>query len=277
MSDTLITLKNGDASLEVSINGANILSWTIKDRNCLWLSEAAVTDGSRATRGGVPVVFPSFGKSTVPPTSSLPQHGFARTSKWRLIEKETAKAILELSSADLAADVARLWPYEFRLTLAIELHATSLEISAEVLNNDAKEFDFQFLLHTYFFVDDVSSVTINGLRGYTYWDKNTGKTASESRQMISIEGPTDRVYRNVDSDVSIDVSGRPAFRITREGLPDVVIWNPWLHASETMADFRPEQGYKNMICVEPGYVHEFKALDAGTWQKQKLRIESFVE
>jgi D-hexose-6-phosphate mutarotase len=25
-----------------------------------------------------------------------------------------------------------------------------------------------------------------------------------------------------------------------------------------MADFEPKQGYKNMVCIEPGYVSEFK-------------------
>jgi glucose-6-phosphate 1-epimerase len=46
-------------SVEVLLYGATVLSW--KDAagdEKLWLSEAAKLDGSRAVRGGIPVVFP---------------------------------------------------------------------------------------------------------------------------------------------------------------------------------------------------------------------------
>lgn len=51
-------LPTGD-SLEVLLYGATIISW--KDANGnekLWLSEAAKLDGSKAVRGGIPLVFP---------------------------------------------------------------------------------------------------------------------------------------------------------------------------------------------------------------------------
>ncbi len=46
-------------SVEVLLYGATVLSW--KDAagvEKLWVSEKAKTDGSKAVRGGVPVVFP---------------------------------------------------------------------------------------------------------------------------------------------------------------------------------------------------------------------------
>lgn len=46
-------------SVEILLYGATIVSW--KDTNGaekLWLSEAAVLDGSKAVRGGIPLVFP---------------------------------------------------------------------------------------------------------------------------------------------------------------------------------------------------------------------------
>ncbi len=34
-----------------------------------------------------------------------------------------------------------------------------------------------------------------------------------------------------------------------------------------MADFAPADGYKNMVCVEPGYVANWNVLEAGeTWE-----------
>lgn len=46
-------------SVEVLLHGATVISW--KDRagnEKLWLSEAAKLDGTKAVRGGIPLVFP---------------------------------------------------------------------------------------------------------------------------------------------------------------------------------------------------------------------------
>ena len=52
------TLPTGE-TVEVLLHGATVLSW--KDASGderLWLSESAVLDGSKAVRGGIPLVFP---------------------------------------------------------------------------------------------------------------------------------------------------------------------------------------------------------------------------
>jgi glucose-6-phosphate 1-epimerase len=46
-------------SVEILLYGATVISW--KDKNGsekLWLSEASKLDGSKAVRGGIPLVFP---------------------------------------------------------------------------------------------------------------------------------------------------------------------------------------------------------------------------
>ncbi len=46
-------------SVEILLYGATVISWKDKDGNeKLWLSEGAKLDGSKAVRGGIPVVFP---------------------------------------------------------------------------------------------------------------------------------------------------------------------------------------------------------------------------
>ena len=69
--------------------GATITSWKASDRGQLgspaerlFLSSKAALDGSKAVRGGIPVVFPCFGPPEHPDHSKLPQHGFARNEIW---------------------------------------------------------------------------------------------------------------------------------------------------------------------------------------------------
>jgi glucose-6-phosphate 1-epimerase len=52
------TLPTGE-SVEVLLYGATIISWKgANGQEKLWLSEAAKLDGSKAVRGGIPLVFP---------------------------------------------------------------------------------------------------------------------------------------------------------------------------------------------------------------------------
>lgn len=49
-------------SIEVLLYGATITSWKdVKGVEKLWLSEGAKMDGSKAVRGGIPLVFPVGG------------------------------------------------------------------------------------------------------------------------------------------------------------------------------------------------------------------------
>lgn len=56
-SKVTATLPTGD-SVEVLLYGATVTSWKSDGSENLWLSEAAHLDGSKAVRGGIPVVFP---------------------------------------------------------------------------------------------------------------------------------------------------------------------------------------------------------------------------
>nr|CAG8543492.1 9290_t:CDS:2 [Entrophospora candida] len=76
------------SSAEVYYYGANVTSWKYDGKERLFLSKKSKLDGTRAIRGGIPLVFPQFGKASDPSaeTAALPQHGFARTSNWNLSE-----------------------------------------------------------------------------------------------------------------------------------------------------------------------------------------------
>lgn len=50
-------------SVEILLFGATITSWKSGGEEKLWLSSGAKLDGSKAVRGGIPLVFPVGGSS----------------------------------------------------------------------------------------------------------------------------------------------------------------------------------------------------------------------
>ncbi|PNY20474.1 Glucose-6-phosphate 1-epimerase [Tolypocladium capitatum] len=270
------TLPTGE-SVEVLLFGATVLSW--KDGagdEKLWLSEGSKLDGSKGVRGGIPIVFPIFG----PPdpnheaTSKLLQHGFARTARWEFLGKSTSegssssvKLDFGLSSDNIDEATRILWPYNFGLLYSVTLEYGSLNTTLVVTNEGDEPFEIQTLLHTYFRVKDVSSVQVTGLEDSPYSDKADGmKAKTQASSPVTFSGETDRVYtptKGPGHPVVISDGGKPSFRIVRDNLDQVVVWNPWTDKAEGMSDFTPKDGYKNMVCVEAGSVQGWQKLEKG--------------
>lgn len=262
-------------SIEVLLFGATIISWKdAKGGEKLWVSEKAKTDGTKAVRGGVPVVFPVFG--TAPDhaaTSKLPQHGFARTSRWEFLGKSTSesssisgggddsvKLDFGLSPSNLSEESRKAWPFEFGLIYSVTLGRGILSTSMVVRNEGDEAWEFQTLMHTYFRVADIAKVEITGLESSQYLDKLTTpipSTATSPSASLKIAAQTDRVYSPAggpEVPVVIKEGGKETFSIVRDNLNEIVVWNPWEAGAKATADFEPKDGYKEMVCVEAGAV-----------------------
>lgn len=198
----------------------------------------------------------------------------------------------------LSPEFQSAWAYDFGLVYSVTLTKEGLETSLQVQNKGSQNFDFQVLMHTYFAVEvshvlvyagcgfgrrkiarknetnrvdhqqDISQVRVQGLESKTYVDKTQNASVqTESSPAIAITQETDRVYQSLDPQVPIVVSStadnKPLYSITREGLSDVVVWNPWIEKAKGIADFGPDDAYKNMICVEAGSVAGWQTLEAG--------------
>ena len=123
-----ITAPDG-ASAVVTLYGGHLVSWHGADGGeRMFLSTRSALDGSRAIRGGVPVIFPQFAER-----GDGMRHGFARVSSWRLeghgIEGDAAWAEFGLTDADLAPATAAAWPHRFALALRVSVRANQLEMA----------------------------------------------------------------------------------------------------------------------------------------------------
>ncbi|EUC49190.1 hypothetical protein COCMIDRAFT_2047 [Bipolaris oryzae ATCC 44560] len=269
-------------SVEVLLYGATVTSWKSNGGRTenLWLSEAADLTGKKPVRGGIPVVFPVFGPPPKEghPTSTLPQHGFARGSRWEFMGKSTAEDALDSNSVKLdfgldrqalSEESRKAWPLDFGLVYSVTLSKDSLQAVLTVRNEGEESFEFQFLLHTYFKIQDISKVVITGLSGTEYIDKVLDASIhTQSDNQLKITGEVDRVYKDIKQDTtSIVEDGKPRFDVIRDNVKDTVTWNPWIEKAKAMGDFSPDDGYKNMVCVEVGAVDGWQKLEKGeVWE-----------
>mgnify|MGYP001068972791 CR=1 FL=1 len=268
---TLIDTKDPTTRVEILKFGANIISWKIHGVEQLWLSEAAKLDGTKAVRGGIPLVFPVFGKCADEshPTFNLPQHGFARNSTWEFLGKTSESPTtvqFGLGPENVDPELYKKWgqgSYDFTLLLTIALDSNKLTTSIDVVNTGREAFEFNWLFHTYYKIPDITEAMVSNLVDQNVHDKIIKSRYQEKSPVIQFHGELDRVYEDVSESKLIQIihQGKVLFNLERSGLPDAVVWNPWIEKSKGMGDFEPKDGYQNMVCVEPGYVSKFVKLE----------------
>lgn len=93
--------------------------------------------------------------------------------------------------------------------------------------------------------------------------------ASQKQQpssALTFSAETDRIYtpaKGPKNPITVSDAGSVQYRLIRDNLDQIVVWNPWSEKAQAMADFSPNEGYKNMVCVEAGSVNGWQRLDKG--------------
>jgi len=91
-----------EASAEIYLQGAHVTSWVPRGEDpVLWMSARSAFTPGVPLRGGVPLCFPWFGADP----AGGPQHGFARTADWALLDahESGAEVVLTLGLSDSPA------------------------------------------------------------------------------------------------------------------------------------------------------------------------------
>lgn len=270
----LITIRNSAAEATVAIQGAHVLSFQPRDQQpVLWVSQHARFEPGKAIRGGIPLVFPWFGRH--PSDPSRPQHGFARTMLWEVLgtsagAEGTTQVRLGLRDT---MQTRELWPQAFELEYVITVGST-LEAELIVRNTDEVAFTWSGALHSYFTVGDVRRIAITGLDGATYIDQVDGMQRKTQHGAVTFDREVDRIYLDTDATCAIHdpVLGRQIY-VAKRGSRSTVVWNPWIDKARAMSDYGDDE-YPGMVCVEtanaaddavtlaPGEEHRLKAIIA---------------
>ena len=232
------------AEATITLYGAHLVSWKGADgRERMFMSEKSVLDGSKALRGGVPVIFPQFAER-----GKGMRHGFARVSNWRLedsgLEDDAAWASFDLAAGDLPTTLADAWPHTFALCLRVAVRANELDMTLTVRNLGAAPFPFAAALHTYHLVPDVCEVRIEGI----------------SSDEISIIDKLDEVYPHVAGRAQLATS-TGTLVLEQSGFTDAVVWNPGAVDAAALPDMENDE-YKRFVCIEPAVLDPV-TLEAG--------------
>ncbi|KAL3622199.1 hypothetical protein CASFOL_033610 [Castilleja foliolosa] len=257
------------ASARVSLHGGQVVSWrNERGEELLFTSSKAILKSPKAMRGGISICFPQIGQNCGP----IDQHKFATNKIW-MVENDPpplhANDSLGKSFVDLLLKPAKqdfkCWPhgFEFRLRVSLALDGNLLLIS-RIRNMNGKPFSFSFAYHTHFSVSDISEVRIEGLETLDYLDNLCQKERfTEQADAITFETEVDRVYLSSPQCVAVlDHEKKRTYVIRKEGLPDIVVWNPWEKKSKAMADFGDEE-YKQMLCVDAAAIEKSITLKPG--------------
>lgn len=265
-----VVLRNagGDVA-EVSAHGAQLLSWRpAGGEEQIYLSPLSRPAPGAAVRGGTPVCFPQFSDR-----GPLPKHGFARTQPWRLLVPPTPNAALTEARFQLDSSMTGTWDRAFCVVLVARIGPRWIELELQAANTGRTPWTFTAALHTYLRVNDVRNVRLAGLRGLDYEDTVGGSNLrSETDPVLAIAGETDRIYRGIARPLDLSEPGRPARRVTQQGFPDAVVWNPGPAKAARLGDMPPDD-WPRMLCIEAGAIARPVELAPGKTWSGVQRIE----
>jgi len=210
----------------------------------------------QAIRGGTPICFPQF--SDMGPVAS--SHGFARNHAWRVVEQGADSVTMRLpASPEQAAALRELWPHDFELDLTTALAGPRLTQTLTVRNAGSAPFQFTACFHNYLLVSDVRQARVRGLAGHPHMDNLFGRMirpaagGAEDDEGAALGGETDRIYLGAGGGPGaavVDRAGGRAVTVSTDGVPDLVLWNPWAAKAAAMGDMG-DSDYERFVCLEP--------------------------
>jgi glucose-6-phosphate 1-epimerase len=258
------------ATATIYLQGAHVTAWQPQGQQpAIFVSRKSDFAPGKAIRGGVPIAFPWF--ATRHDGKAGPSHGFARLQDWTLAFAALAGEDLHLTFTLGPTEMSRGLGYDnFRLAYQLTIGRT-LTMQLTVANDAAVPLVFEEALHTYYAVADIHEVSVSGLEGVTYLDKNDNLQAKQQQGAITVTGPTDRVYLNTTSTCIVhDTGGKRRVSVAKSGSNTTVMWNPWESGAQKLPDMDPTEWHEfiavetvnaaaNAVTLAPGTTHVMQA------------------
>jgi len=261
------------STAEIHLHGATVTHFQkTGEAPILFLSKFSRFEKGVPIRGGIPVIFPWFGK----PADKPGQHGFVRERLWAVKEicsPPDGSVFVRLTLPDVGeSPLCSGAVVEYVLGISEQLTAELV-----VTNDSGRLLEFENCLHTYFAVGDISAVSVTGLQGQEYLDAVADFTVvKDTAPAIRVDQEVDRVYLDSTHTTEIrDEKWKRVIRVEKENSRSTVVWNPWIAKSKRMQDYGDDE-YLQMICVESGNVRTDRiSIAPGATNSLKVKLSSW--
>ena len=146
MSDT-ITLEAGEARAAIALLGAEPVAWSVGARELLW------SGAPEHWAYHAPILFPVVGASRHGVVRvdgrryAMPQHGFARTSLFSVVEQGVEQVRLRLATDEQTREH---YPFAFQLEVIATLAPATLTLVFEVTNTGSSPLPYSLGFHPAF-------------------------------------------------------------------------------------------------------------------------------
>jgi len=148
------------------------------------------------------------------------------------------------------------WAYDTPVEIRVVFGRT-LNIELTTSNQSHVPVQISEALHTYFYVQDVRDIEVQGLDGCVYLDKLEAYHRKEQQGAVRFAEEVDRIYIHQSNDVVIqDKTLKRRIHLSKQGSQSSIVWNPWLDKCITMGDLGADDAFLNMVCVESGNAAE---------------------
>ncbi|MFN0207380.1 MAG: aldose epimerase [Planctomycetota bacterium] len=241
--DTVILFdKTEDSMLEVAPSrGGIVVRARIRGREILYLDEATLLDVSKNVRGGIPICFPIAGKLSDDRASFggkeivLSQHGFARRSKWNVVDAGETLTIQLVSNPETRA----VFPFEFDIRVTYSIHNDSLGCETTIINTGSETLPVHLGFHPYFYIpEDIKSEFRVEAAASRAFNNRTGEHGSYEPPRFGAEEVDYHILDPAGGAVRLRApKGKHySYRLDYGGFPCAVLW--------TLPG-------KDFICLEP--------------------------
>lgn len=240
---SLITLQFQTQHVDISLYGAQVLSYFDGQLERLWCSRTAVWKQGAAIRGGIPICWPWFGACDPqlnPDQTKRTNHGLVRNRLWQIshwgVDADGAAVELSLEVTDIP------WlSTSVRLKYTVVLNTAGLTVT---LSTD-ESFVQQAALHSYFLVDVITETSVTGLPTQ-FQDKVSQQTVTDTEGRCSFTTEVDRIYMTTADELLLQAQS--TFTIKQAGHDASIVWNPGYQKGSSAADIGEQ--WSEFVCVE---------------------------
>ena len=156
------------------------------------------------------------------------------------------KTVIELSYQIYAEQEAQ-WPFATELLYRIEV-GENLDAALTIRNKDSMPFTFSCALHSYYAVEHINQVRIEGFDQSPYLDAMDNWSCNIQKGDILIDEEVDRIYQTAPDAITLSDAERK-ISIRNKNSNSTVVWNPWQEKAKRLTQFADDD-YQTMLCIE---------------------------